>query len=164
VRSKGICLGEQEELRMESFTNDDGEPDWRVLETGRIITVWTDSPPEIEMYAPQHLPDRQWRAWIRSKNAELYRVRAEQDAARDRLPSRAAWQDWNEAGRALNRATKQLVRAKFTSREGAGAALNHWAEFSAQYGFEKEWFLDEGRNAKFLANVSKSLLSLGVRS
>ncbi len=48
-RCKGINLGEQEELDMESFTNDEGELDWRTFKTGRVITVWTNSPVDIEM-------------------------------------------------------------------------------------------------------------------
>jgi hypothetical protein len=162
---KGIGLGEQEELRMESFANDEGKLDWRVLKTGRIITVWTDSPLTIEMYAPQHLPDRQWRAWIRSKKADLHRAREAERAAQKGLPSSRAYKDWNEADRALNRATKQLMRAKFTSREGAGAALTHWAKFSATYGFEEESFLDAERNTKFLTNVVKALAKIeGARA
>ncbi len=56
------------------------------------------------------------------------------------------------------------MRARFTSREGASAALNQWAEFSAHYGTEKEWFLDDGRNAKFMTNVAKALLRMEARA
>jgi hypothetical protein len=159
-RCRGINLGEQEELRMEHFINDEGEADWRTVKTGRVVTVWTDSPPEIEMYAPEHLSDRQWRAWIRAKMADLDRAHDAQEAARARLPSRPAYHDWNKAGRALNRATKQMMRAKFTTPEGAAAALKHWGEFTTRYGFEKEWFVDAQRNTKFMANVAKALLRL----